>query len=151
MTHRLRLLVAFGAFGACAVAAQPATPSPPSGLKPGTWEISTAVEFSSTATHKTVTSRLCYSPEDVAAPNRVLPPQRGLGAQCLASDVKFGGTTGIAWKLTCSGKDGTMTGTGSMKPGPTAYSAEVRLERKSGGKVVHVDEKISGRWVGTCP
>ncbi len=109
------------------------------------------VEFSDTSTHKTVTSRLCYLPEDVASPSRVLPPQRGLGVQCLASDVKAGGETGIAWKLTCKGKEGTMNGSGAMKPGPTAYSAEVRLERKAGGKVVKIDEKTKGRWLGTCP
>ena len=81
----------------------------------------------------------------------MLPPQRGLGVQCLASDIKAGGETGIAWKLSCSGKDGPMNGTGTMKPGPTAYSADVRLERKSGAKVLKVDEKIKGRWLGPCP
>jgi hypothetical protein len=44
-----------------------------------------------------------------------------------------------------------MNGSGAMKPGPTAYSAEVRLERKAGGKVVKIDEKTKGRWLGTCP
>jgi hypothetical protein len=150
MSHS-RLLVALTASIAGIVCAQPAAPTPPSGLKPGSWEISTVVEFSDTSTRKTITSRLCYSPEDVASPGRVLPPQRGLGVQCLASDVQAGGTTGIRWKLACTGKAGAMTGTGTMKPGPTAYSAEVHLERKSGGKVARIDEKTSARWVGACP
>ena len=150
MTPPCRLAVALVVCFAGAVGAQPAVTAP-SGLKPGSWEISTVAEFSDTSTTKTITSRLCYSPEDVAAPGRVLPPQRGLGVQCLASDVKSGGTSGIAWKLSCTGKGGAMHGTGSMKPGPTAYSAEVRLERKAGGKVVRIDEKTSGRWVGACP
>jgi hypothetical protein len=151
MTRLPRLVVALAASAGGLAGAQPAPPVAQSGLKPGFWEISTVVEFSSTSTRKTVTSRLCYSPADVAAVNRILPPQRGLGVQCLASDVKAGGTTGIAWKLTCSGKEGALNGSGTMKPGPTAYSAEVHLERKSGGKVVKIDEKTSGRWVGSCP
>ena len=151
MTRLLRLLVAFAASAGGLAGAQPAAPVAQSGLKPGSWEISTVIESSSTSTRKTVTSRFCYLPDDVAAPNRVLPPQRGLGVQCVASDIKAGGTTGIAWKLTCSGKEGAMSGSGTMKPGPTAYSAEVHLERKTGGKVARIDEKTSARWVGPCP
>ena len=151
MTHPACLLVALTVLVTGSVAAQPAAGTAHSGLKPGSWEISTVVEFSDTATRKTITSRLCYSPEDVAAPTRVLPPQRGLGVQCLASDVKAGGETGIAWKLACKGKDGPMNGSGAMKPGPTAYSAEVRLERKAGGKVLKIDEKTKGKWIGACP
>ena len=151
MSERARLLLALAALAAGTVSAQPAPSTAHSGLKPGSWEISTVVEFSDTATNKTVTSKLCYLPEDVASPSRVLPPQRGLGVQCLASEIKAGGETGIAWKLTCKGKEGTMNGSGAMKPGPTAYSAEVRLERKAGGKVVKIDEKTKGRWLGTCP
>jgi hypothetical protein len=148
---RSRLLVGLTASIAGIVCAQPAATTAPSGLKPGSWEISTVIEFSDTSTRKTITSRLCYSPEDVASPGRVLPPQRGLGVQCLASDIKAGGATGIGWKLACTGKGGAMNGTGTMKPGPTAYSAEVHLERKTGGKVARIDEKTSARWVGPCP
>ena len=151
MSRHPRAVIALAASLAGAAAAQPAAPVAQSGLKPGSWEIASVVDFSDTSTRKTITSRLCYSPDDVAAPSRVLPPQRGLGVKCLASDVKAGGTTGIAWKLTCTGKEGAMNGTGTMKPGPTAYSAEVHLERKSGGKVVRIAEKTSGRWVGPCP
>ena len=151
MSDRARLLLVLVASAGGSVSAQPAASTAHSGLKPGSWEISTVVEFSDTATHKTVTSKLCYLPEDVASPSRVLPPQRGLGVQCLASEIKAGGETGIVWKLTCKGKEGTMNGSGAMKPGPTAYSAEVRLERKAGSKVVKIDEKTKGRWLGTCP
>jgi Protein of unknown function (DUF3617) len=152
MTDLARLLAALTLLVWGAASAQPTTGTAPSGLKPGSWEISTVAEFSDGAsTHKTITSRLCYSPEDVASPTHVLPPQRGLGVQCLASDVKIGGQTGIAWKLTCKGKDGPMNGSGAMKPGPTAYSAEVRLERKTGGKALKIEEKTSGRWLGPCP
>jgi len=151
MIDHARLLVVLVASAGGTVGAQPAAGTAHSGLKPGSWEISTVVEFSDTSSPKTVTSRLCYLPEDVASPSRVLPPQRGLGVQCLASEIKAGGETGIAWKLTCKGKEGTMNGSGAMKPGPTAYSAEVRLERKAGGKVVKIDEKTKGRWLGTCP
>jgi hypothetical protein len=150
MTDRARLLVAGVALFAGAASAQPAAPAAPSGLKPGSWEISTVAEFSDLSTRKTITSRICYSPEDVASPSRVLPPQRGLGVQCLASEVKAGGETGIAWKLACKGKDGPMNGGGTLKPGPTTYAAEVRLERKTGGKALKIDEKTTGRWLGEC-
>jgi hypothetical protein len=96
MTDRARLLLVLVALAGGTVGAQPVTSTAHSGLKPGSWEISTVVEFSDTATNKTVTSKLCYLPEDVASPSRVLPPQRGLGFQCLASEIKAGGETGIA-------------------------------------------------------
>ena len=150
MLIRARLVLALAMSISGSVGAQPATTVAASGLKPGLWEIVTVVERSDTSTRKTVTSRLCYSPEDVASPSRVLPPQRGLGVRCLASEVKAGGDTGIAWKLTCKGKEGALNGTGKMKPGPTGYSAEIRLEGKVGGKPLTVDEKASGQWKGEC-
>lgn len=64
--------------------AQPTTTAP-SGLKPGLWEIVTQGASSDTTTTRSITSRICYSPEDVASPTKVLPPQRGLGVQCLLS------------------------------------------------------------------
>ena len=150
MFKRVRLLVVLAALVSGSIGAQPATSTAASGLKPGLWEITTVVESADTSTRRTITSRLCYSPEDVASSSRVLPPQRGLGVRCLASDTKTAGDVGAAWKLTCKGKEGTLNGTGKMKPGPTAYSAEMRLEGKVGGKPLKIDEKTSGRWQGEC-
>lgn len=150
MIDPARFLVALSLCAPGVASAQPAAALPASGLKPGSWEISTVIASADASMQKTVTSRVCYSPEDVAAPERVLPPQRGLGVQCLASDVKSSGTVGISWKLACNGKVGSMNGSGTMKPGPGAYSAEVRLERK-GAKAARIDETITGKWVGTCP
>ena len=44
-----------------------------------------------------------------------------------------------------------MNGSGAMKPGPTAYSAEVRLERKAGGKVAEDRRENQGSMAGDVP
>ena len=87
----------------------------------------------------------------MASSTRV-PPQRGLGVQCLASEVKAGGETGIAWKLACKGKDGPMNGSGRHEArADRVFGRSARLERKAGGKVVKIDEKTKGRWLGDVP
>jgi hypothetical protein len=150
MRQLTRVLFVLGVSLCGQAGAQAVSPAAASGLKPGMWEIVTHVESSDTTTTRTITSRVCYSPEDVASPTRVLPPQRGLGAQCLASDIKAGGQSGISWKLACKGKDAPLNGEGTLKPGPTSYTAEIRLERKAGAKVVKVGEKTTGKWLGEC-
>lgn len=155
MTHLHTLLVsaltAVATFGAATASAAPSIAPPPahSGMKPGSWEIVSEITSSDSSSKRTVTSRLCYGPEDVAVPARVLPPQRGLGVQCLATDIKRG-ADGVAWKLACRGKAGALDGSATMKAGPTSYVAQASLGRKAGGKAVTVQEQINARWVGEC-
>ena len=146
--HFISPLVLGLSLSGAAIAQQATTAA--SGLRPGLWEIVSTIESSDTTTTRTITSRICYSAEDVASHIKVLPPQRGLGAQCLASEVKSDGEAGISWNLTCKGKGASLQGAGRMKPGPTGYTAEIRLERKSGAKVVKVGERAKGRWLGEC-
>jgi Protein of unknown function (DUF3617) len=120
------------------------------GMKPGLWEVATAVEMSDSTDRRNVTSRLCYAGDEAAAPMRVLPPHRGLGMKCQVQDLKTTQAPSITWKVVCKGKGGTFAGSGSMVPGPTSYTAETRLEQKSARKSSAIDEKTTGRWVGEC-
>lgn len=153
MRHLHPLLApAWAALAAASAAAAPAqTAAPPahSGMKPGSWEIVAEITSSDAAGTRTITSRLCYGPDDVAVASRVLPPQRGLGAQCLASDIERG-TDGVTWKLACTGPTGSLDGRATMKAGPTSYVAQASFGRKSAGKMVKVQEKINARWIGEC-
>jgi hypothetical protein len=122
----------------------------PTPMKPGLWEIATTVDTSESTTRRAITSRLCYTSDDVASPAGVLPPQRGLAMKCLAKDVKATDPSNVTWKLVCKGKDSTFTGSGTMKSEPTRYVAQVSLESKAGRKVATIDSKTSAHWVGDC-
>ena len=139
------LLVASGAPG-------PVLAAGPVGvnMKPGVWEISTAIEASDSAIKRTVTSRICYSNDDVAALARVLPPQRGNSMKCLAQDVKAIDASNGTWKLNCKGKDATFTGAASIKTQGTTYTSQADLEAKVGSKSVRMSEKTTGRWLEPC-
>ena len=120
------------------------------GMKPGLWEIATAIEMPDSTSRRTVTSRLCYASDEVASPLRVLPPHRGLGMKCQVQDLKTTEPPSITWKVVCQGKDGAYAGSGNMAPGPTSYVAQTSLERKAARKASRIDEKTTGRWVGEC-
>ena len=119
-------------------------------MKPGVWEISTAIEASDSAIKRTVTSRICYSNDDVGALARVLPPQRGNSMKCLAQDVKAIDASNGTWKLNCKGKDATFTGAASIKTQGTTYTSQADLEAKVGSKSVRMSEKTTARWLEPC-
>ena len=119
-------------------------------MKPGVWEVTTAIEASDSAVKRTVTSRICYSSDDVGALARVLPPQRGNSMKCLAQDVKAIDASNGTWKLNCKGKDATFTGAASIKSQGTTYTSQADLEAKVGSKSVRIGEKTTGRWLEPC-
>lgn len=121
------------------------------GMKPGVWEVVSVIQPPDAKVKKTVTSRLCYAAADVATASRVLPPQRGLGLQCVAADVKAADASAWSWKLTCNGTEGAYSGTGSLRPASTNYSAQVSLEQKRGAKGGgRIDQTVTGRWISDC-
>ena len=118
-------------------------------MKSGAWEVVDVTETEGSTARRTVTSRLCYSDADVALPARVIPPHRGQEMKCEVREVKAD-QAGITWKLACKGHAEVLEGVGSMEPGPTSYTASVRLKSKSARKSDKIEQKISGKWIGDC-
>ena len=151
MRLHIALAVTLSAASAGAVLAQPkAEPVVVKAvMKPGLWEISNSIDTAGSPTKRTVTSRACYSAEDVKSLLRIIPQQREFGMKCENRDVKSSGAT-VTWKVTCAGKDGTLSGSGAMAPADSAYAAQANLELRSGGKASKVAQKISGKWISEC-
>ena len=147
---RIAFVLVASAVALPAFAQSKAPPPAGTGMKPGVWEIVSVIQSPDSQVKKTVTSRLCYGAADVAAVPRMLPPQRGLGMQCEAADVKAGEAASWNWKLACSGKEGAYAGTGSLRSTPVNYSAKVSLEQKRGAKGSKIDQSTTGRWVSDC-
>ena len=133
-----------------APAAASKAPSTVGPMKPGLWEITTINETAGTTTKRTVTARACYEAGDVSSVGRIVPQQREFGMKCETREAKQQGFD-VTWRVACSGKDSSLSGTGKLGMGPEAYSGRADLEMKSAaGKPVKVEQKVSGKWIGPC-
>lgn len=134
-------------------AAAPTAPAQATGttqLKPGLWELTTVVETAGSSTKRTVVGRACYSATDVADLQRILPQQREFGMQCENRDAKAQGAA-ATWSVTCTSKEGTMSGTGKLSVASTSYTGRAELEmKKRGAKPVKVEQTVSGKWIEPC-
>jgi hypothetical protein len=119
-------------------------------MKPGLWEIVTVNETPGVAMKRTTTARACYTTEDVANLNRILPQQREPGMKCETRDAKAQGAS-ATWKIACTGKDGDLGGNAKMTMAADGYSAAADLElKKRGAKPVKVEQKVTAKWIEAC-
>ncbi len=119
-------------------------------MKPGLWEITTVNETAGSNSKRTVAARACYSATDVTSVGRIVPQQREFGMKCETHDAKQQGFE-ATWKVTCAGKDSTMSGNGKVSLGPDAFSGRADLELKTGAaKPVKVEQNVTGKWIGPC-
>lgn len=133
--------------GAAAPAEAPVTEAP--AMKPGLWETSIVEQTAKSTDKRTITSRTCYSAEDVKSVERVLPQQRDFGMKCQHREIKAQGSV-VTWKLTCSGKEGSSAGPVKMTLGAESYTAQATLDVKTNGKARKVEQNITGKLVGAC-
>jgi hypothetical protein len=158
MNHSLGIFVVLVATCSGAMAAD--TKAPPTSeakgtsaagtMKPGLWEITTVNETAGSTTKRTVTARSCYSAADVASVGRIVPQQREFGMKCETRDAKQQGLD-ATWRIACSGKESSMSGSGKMGLGADAFSGRADLEMKTGtAKPVKVEQQVSGKWIGPC-
>lgn len=128
-----------------APAAAPAAP-----MKPGLWELTTAIETAGSTTKRTVVGRACYGAADAADMQRIIPQQREFGMRCENRDAKTVGAS-TTWNIVCTSKEANMNGTGKMSVSGAAYTGRAELElKKRGAKPVKVDQTVSGKWIETC-
>ena len=130
-------------------AARPA--AAPALIKPGMWEITVVNETAGSNSRRSVVSRSCFTGEDVASVQRLLPRQREFGMQCEARDVKPT-AQGATWQLSCTSKTATLAGPAKLSFANGGYVGEAELEwRKPGAKAAtKVEQRISGKLIGEC-
>ncbi len=124
-------------------------PAVTTAMMPGLWEITNAIETVGSTSKRTVTMRICYGPDDVAAAPRIIPPQREFGMKCDTRDVKTVDSA-VTWRVACVGKESSLNGSGKMIPAAQSYSATASLNAKTGAKTSKVEQSISGKWISEC-
>jgi hypothetical protein len=123
-------------------------------MKAGLWEVTNNIETAGTNAKRTVTGLVCITADDLKNPSRLIPPQTEAGMPCSTKDVKVQGDSYI-WHVSCTGKAGTMTGTGTMTPKGDIYTATSSLElkaadAKAADKPGKVTEKFTAKRTGDC-
>ncbi|MEP7300989.1 MAG: DUF3617 family protein [Caldimonas sp.] len=149
------VLLAAGPAGAQKAAA-PAAPavlpqtSAATPMRPGLWENSIAIETAGSTTRRTIVSRACYTPADLADIARLLPKQREPGMKCENRDARAQGAN-ATWQVACASPEGSLAGTAEMAVTATTYTGRAELERKKrGAKAEKVAETLAGKWLEAC-
>ena len=137
------------AAAAAAPASTTPTVAPVAGKpKPGLWEISTVNERSDSPGKRTVVARVCFGPEDVSQPARLIPAQHEFGTKCESRDVKVKGAA-VTWQAACTGKL-PMSGTGHLTLGEESYTAHADFATKIDGKAGKLEQETTAKRVGDC-
>lgn len=131
--------------------AQKAAPTAgPTPMRAGLWETTVVIETAGTSGSRTIVSRACHAPADVADVARVLPKQREPGMKCENRDAKVQGAN-ASWQVACASAEGTLGGSADLALAATTYSGHAALERKKrGAKAEKVTESLSGKWLEAC-
>jgi Protein of unknown function (DUF3617) len=144
-------LFVLGASGPLLAQTKTAPPAPAAiAMKPGLWETTLLIETAGSNSHRTVTSRTCFSAEDVTSIARVLPQQHEEAAKCDNRDIKQSPAGELDWRVVCTGKGMAMGGSGKMTATANTFSAHASLESKAGGKSSKVEQTIGGKWLSEC-
>ena len=118
-------------------------------MKAGLWEITYQIETTSSTAKRNITARNCYTADDFKAIERVVPVQREFGMKCENREVTPQGAM-VSWKIVCTSKDGSLSGTGTMTLAAEGYEAKASLDAKTKGKASKVEQSITGKRVGDC-
>lgn len=121
--------------------------APPSMMQDGLWEITSRTEIvGRPESTPPVTSRACYTKQDVESVNAVAPKDE----KCEISDYKHQGNN-ATWNITCTGK-GNITGHGSVTfHSRSTYSGTVKLRlQQEGHAEIQMNNDYSGKRIGDC-
>ena len=114
-------------------------------LNPGKWEITTKTEMvgvpGMAGMIPPVTHTQCLTKGEL------VPQSVEASKECKISDIKEDGDT-ISWKMTCSGKNGHMEGTGSVTYKGDTMTGKINMVMKGAG--MEIKNTISGKRVGNC-
>lgn len=112
-------------------------------INPGLWEITTETEMVGMPGMKVPpqTHTQCLSQEGM------VPQSKEASKECKITDVSESGDT-ISWKIICSGKNGSMEGTGEITY--NGDSLEGFMDMVIKGANMKIKNKIKGHRIGEC-
>jgi hypothetical protein len=114
------------------------------GIRPGMWEITSAMELPGMPMGMPPTTvKHCYTADDVKDEKKMISRDKN----CTVTDFKRSGNK-VAWKMKCTGKNaGTFTGE-SVFSGDS-YTSAMKMESEGKGRTMNM--KVNGKRVGNCP
>ena len=117
-----------------------------SNINTGLWEITTDTEMIGMSDMPKMnvpsqTHRQCLSKEDL------VPQSKEASQECKIINVSESGDT-ISWKIICSGKNGSMEGTGEVTYSGDSLEGSMNMEIK--GTDMKIRNKIKGHRIGEC-
>jgi Protein of unknown function (DUF3617) len=118
-------------------------------MHPGLWEVSVTREVAGSPYRRTVSTRDCHSPSANRALLSVIPKTQEESASCDYSDAKMDGHE-LSWRVACKGKGMSLTGAGRLTFSGAAFEGSATLERKAGGKVSQLTERLEGKRLEAC-
>jgi len=123
----------------------PAAAPAADGIRPGMWEITSAMEVPGMPMSMPPTTvKQCYTKDDVKDEKKMI----GRDKNCTVTDLKHSGNK-VVWKMKCTGKNaGTFSGE-SVFSGDS-YTSSMKMESE-GGKGRTMNMKVKGKRVGNCP
>ena len=115
-------------------------------INTGLWEITTDTEMIGMPDMPKMnvpsqTHRQCLSKEDL------VPQSKEASQECKIINVSESGDT-ISWKIICSGKNGSMEGTGEVTYSGDSLEGFMNMEIK--GTDMKIRNKIKGHRIGEC-
>ena len=115
------------------------------GIRPGMWEITSAMEVPGMPMGMPPTTvKHCYTKEEVKDEKKMISRDK----DCTVTDFKRSGSK-VAWKMKCTGKNsGTFSGE-SVFSGDS-YTSAMKMETE-GNKGRTMNMKVNGKRTGNCP
>ncbi len=112
-------------------------------INPGLWEITTETEMVGMPGMKVPpqTHTQCLSKEDL------VPQSKEASKECQITDIHQSDNT-ISWKIICSGKNGSMEGTGKITY--LGDSLEGFMDMVIKGANMKIKNKMKGHRIGEC-
>ena len=109
-------------------------------MNPGMWEITTRTEMAGMPP-QSMTHTQCVTNNDL------VPMGRGANQECQVTDIQTSGST-VTWKISCGGRGGGMTGTGSVTYNGDRMKGT--MEMTIPGSNMKVKNILSGKRIGNC-
>jgi len=115
------------------------------GIRPGMWEITSAMEVPGMPMSMPPTTvKQCYTKEDVKDEKKMISRDKN----CTMTDFKHAGNK-VVWKMKCTGKNaGTFSGETVFSG--DSYESAMKMDSE-GGKGRTMNMKVKGKRVGNCP
>jgi hypothetical protein len=115
-------------------------------MKPGKWEITSAMQMPGMPagmSGMSITQTQCLK-DDAPVPEDPSPTQQG---NCQTKDVRVEGDT-VSWKMICDSEEGKITSSGRITYHGTSFEGAVQTNIP--GQNLEITNQLKGRWIGPC-